>query len=122
MGLCEIPILLLKLREHPHILDGNDRLVGEGRDELYLIIGEGLRLHPFEGEDSDEGTLSEHRNSQQGSVASHALSFSHLIVGISQDVGNMNRPAFKRSAPGDRSSSGADRVSRPEISRFGGAS
>ena len=32
----------LHLLEQPHVLDGDDRLVGEGLDELDLLVGEWL--------------------------------------------------------------------------------
>ena len=35
---------LLRLIEQPHILDGDDGLVGKGLEEQYLAIGEWLRL------------------------------------------------------------------------------
>jgi hypothetical protein len=42
----ELPVSYLQLGEQPHVLDGDDRLVGKRRDQLNLLIGEriGFRL------------------------------------------------------------------------------
>ena len=40
MGLRERAILLLEFGEQPHILDSNDRLVGEGLQKCDLCVGE----------------------------------------------------------------------------------
>ena len=37
---CELTALFLDLVEHPHVLDRDRGLVGEGRTELDLLVGE----------------------------------------------------------------------------------
>src|SRR5262245_65506634 len=44
MGRCEGAILLLQLREQPHVLDCDDRLVGESLEERDLVVGESAGL------------------------------------------------------------------------------
>src|SRR5713101_7952319 len=39
--LSERPVLLLKLREQPDVLDGDNGLVGEGLEQGDLVVGEG---------------------------------------------------------------------------------
>src|SRR5260370_30100157 len=38
--LRELPALVLDLAEQPHVLDGDCRLVGKGRDQIDLFVGE----------------------------------------------------------------------------------
>ena len=38
--LRELPALVLDFVEQPHVLDRDHRLVGEGRDQLDLLVGE----------------------------------------------------------------------------------
>ena len=46
MGLCERTVLLLEFRKEPHVLDGDDRLVGEGLEERDLLRRERPDLGP----------------------------------------------------------------------------
>ena len=41
----EFALAHLHLVEQPRVLDGNDRLVGEGGDQLDLLVGEWPRRH-----------------------------------------------------------------------------
>jgi hypothetical protein len=40
----ELAVFVLNLVEQPHVLDGDHRLVGEGRRQLYLLVGERPRF------------------------------------------------------------------------------
>ena len=50
----------LKFLEQADILDGDDGLVGKGRHEFYLSVGEGLDLGLPNREDPAKGISSEH--------------------------------------------------------------
>ena len=50
----EIAVANLQLLEEADVLDGDDGLVGEGRDKLDLLVGEGLHLGAPEREGADE--------------------------------------------------------------------
>ena len=46
MSLGDSAVLLLQFREQAHVLDGDDGLVGEGLEQLDLLLREGLHLTP----------------------------------------------------------------------------
>src|SRR5215510_6817214 len=54
----------LELSQEPGVLDGDHRLVGEGGDQLDLLVGKGLNLILCQREDSQEDILPEHWHSQ----------------------------------------------------------
>jgi hypothetical protein len=51
-SLVQVPVSRLELREQPHVLDRDGRLVGEGRDQLDVLVREGPDLIPLQTEDS----------------------------------------------------------------------
>src|SRR5262249_5347680 len=90
----QVTIALLQFLEQPHILDGDDRLVGEGFEELDLLIRERPdRLSP-DNDHSNGDTFPEHRNSEYGPETADFLSLRPLIIGVRQNIVNMNRPSF----------------------------
>src|SRR5262249_30111564 len=91
-GLGEVAVSRLELAQQARVLDGDDRLVGEGRDQLDLLVGEGLDYGSMQGEESDKGVLSDHGDAQQGPEAEYLLCFGFLILRVRQDVGDMNGP------------------------------
>ena len=64
MGLGERAVLLLQFREQPHVLDGNDGLVGEGLHEGDLRVGEEAGLLARQGNGADAAALPQHRSAQ----------------------------------------------------------
>src|SRR5712692_10612822 len=96
-------ILLLQLGEQPHVLDRDDGLVGEGRYQVNLLVGEGTNLSAPQRESTDEHTLPEHRNSQQRAEAAKLLRLGQLILGIRQDIEDMNCPVLQGNPPRSRS-------------------
>src|SRR5437773_9855996 len=59
-GLGEVAIAGFQLFEQPYILDGDDRLIGEGLKERDLLILEGLGLVPAHGCRSDQLLCAQH--------------------------------------------------------------
>ena len=55
---------LLCLVEEPHILDGDHRLVGEGLEQLDVMIGECSGLRPRDTNDADGSSLT-HQGREQ---------------------------------------------------------
>src|SRR5262245_29634503 len=51
---CLLLQRLLRLVEQPHVLDRNDRLVGEGFEQFYVIVCEGPRLRMAHRDHSDD--------------------------------------------------------------------
>src|SRR5262245_14731971 len=72
MGLGERQVLLLQLREQPHVLNGDDGLVGEGLEEFDLFIQE----RPWRGASyrngADGSALSQHGDTENASIAYRA--------------------------------------------------
>src|SRR5262245_36341258 len=68
MGLGQRTLLLLQLLEQPHVLDGNDGLVGERLEQRDLLIRELPYLLPAKEERSDRHAFPEKRYSEAGSM------------------------------------------------------
>src|SRR5262249_13477637 len=49
----ELARALLFGLEQPHVLDRDHRLVGEGREQLYLLVGEGAHNRPGQRQRAD---------------------------------------------------------------------
>jgi hypothetical protein len=58
-GFGQITSTRLYFVEQPHVLDRNYRLVGEGRDQLNLLVCEGIHLIAREREDTDRCALAQ---------------------------------------------------------------
>src|SRR5882724_10216361 len=112
----------LQLLEQSNGLNGDHRLVGEGCDQLDLLVVEELDFSPPDHDYSNEGALSEHGNSQDRSETSPRLDFQvlQLVFKISQDIWDLNHLALKGDPPDDSASPRADWVSLKEIFQLGG--
>src|SRR5262249_49153486 len=62
----------LQLGEQAHVLDGDDRLVGEGLEEGDLVIGEAAGLAAGHGQRTDRLVMSEQRHHHQAPVPTDA--------------------------------------------------
>src|SRR5262249_53667342 len=78
----------LQLLKQADILYGDDRLVGERRDQLNLRVGEGSDDGALNDDHSNESALSEHGNSQDRSETAPHLDFQPLqfVCRVSEDV------------------------------------
>jgi hypothetical protein len=112
----------LQLLEEADILDSDYCLVGECRNQLYLLVGEGLDFSSPDHDYSNEGALTEHGNSQDRSETSSRLDFQilQLVFRVSQNVWDMNCLVFKGNPPDDSTSPRANWVSLKEIFQVGG--
>ena len=63
----------LHLVEQAHVLDGDHRLVGEGRDQLDLLVGERPDLLAVDDDGADRARLPEHRNARDASATAAQL-------------------------------------------------
>ena len=59
----------LELRKQPHVLDRDHRLLGEGLEQLDLLVRERPRLGPSDSDRSHRLALAQHRDHQQASEA-----------------------------------------------------
>jgi hypothetical protein len=62
VGFCECLVLKLQFLEQPHVLNGDDRLVGEGLDERGLLVGERLDLAAVDCDRADETPILDQRH------------------------------------------------------------
>ena len=58
----ELPRALLLRLEQPHVLDGDDRLIGEGRHQLDLLFGKWIHLIAGEPEHADRRSAAQERH------------------------------------------------------------
>src|SRR5262245_58492169 len=80
----------LYLLKQPSVLDGNHCLVGEGRHQLDLLFCEWLNGLAQQHDDADLVTVPEQGHSQDGSETASALRLIKCIVGISENVANLD--------------------------------
>jgi hypothetical protein len=88
--LGELATLVLYLVEQAYVLDRDRRLVGEGRNELDLFVGEWAHLGAGQCQDADRDPLAQHRNPECGSNADQFPSLRKGVVRVGFDIGNMN--------------------------------
>jgi hypothetical protein len=68
--LGEIIRALVQLVEQPRVLDGDDGLAGEARDQRDLLVGKRAHLLTVQGEHADQLVLLEHRHEEDGAHSS----------------------------------------------------
>src|SRR5215831_3962842 len=92
MGRRKRLVLLFELREQPHVLDGDDGLVGEGLEQRDLLVGEGVDFGPADYDHADRYTFAQKRRRQHGAKAT--TNPWKLRLQPRRDVIDMDRPAF----------------------------
>src|SRR5262249_43299320 len=95
-----------QLAKQTSVLNGDIRLIREGRHELCLLVRERAYLVAGEHKNTNCRALSEKRHAEASSVAECLLIASLPILGVVQHVRNMNCPTFHRYPPGDAASIG----------------
>src|SRR5262247_3189854 len=93
---------LLQFIEQADVLDGDDSLVGEGRYQIHLLVGERLHVWTANRDYSDDGPLTKHRDREDGAMhlLLSRLILGPLILGIRQDVRNVNHPTLQCRSSG----------------------
>ena len=104
----QVAVARLQLREQPDVLDGNDRLLGEGPEQLHLLVREepdGVSPH---NDRPDGGALPEQWHRREASIG-HRLGDTPLAIGrICRDVRDLGHGAAQ-----DRATCGAVLGGRP---------
>src|SRR5215831_5903631 len=77
----QVTVARLQLFEQTHILDGDNRLIGEGRYQLDLLLGERLDFISVQTENTDKDSFSEHWDSQDRPIAANLLKLGRLVLG-----------------------------------------
>ena len=97
--LGELTALVLDFVEQPHVLDRDCGLVGEGLNQLDLLVGEGAHLGAGQGEHADRHALAQHRYTE--GRANPGSSQVKRIILIGLYIRDMNRAAFEQRTSGD---------------------
>ena len=93
---CQFVGSFIQFFKQPHILDGDNRLVSEGFEELDLRRGEGARLVATCAQHSNEFPLLTKRNGQVG--AKPADDAQHWKIVLRAKVGNVERAMLTHPA------------------------
>jgi hypothetical protein len=99
-SLCELAALVLDFVEQSHVLDGDHRLIGEGRNQLNLLGSEWTHGTTRESNHSNRGSVAEQRYAKHGTVTAEFLRFGQLVLGISLRIEDLHSRAFKQSSTG----------------------
>ena len=86
---CKLPALVMDFVEQPHVLDRDHRLVGEGGDQLDLLVGERFHRASRQCNDADRRSFPQQRDAEDGAIAGN---FRGLlwIFRIAPNIGDMN--------------------------------
>ena len=84
------------------ILDGDDRLVGEGSDKFDLPVGKGLHRLTPEDDNPGDGPLTQQRNAKHGSGSPELDRLDQSEFRIGRDIGDMDDPPLENGASGNR--------------------
>src|SRR5215471_1723032 len=68
-GLGQLAVPRLELREQAHVLDGDDRLVGEGSQQRYLSLRERSSLGSSDADGADGPTFPEHGHDEIAAIS-----------------------------------------------------
>src|SRR6516165_7677766 len=95
----------LYLVEQPHVLDRDQRLVGESGDELDLPVRERLDVIALETDDGDHYAVAQQRSPEHGALPADLLGLQHVVLGISQAIRQVNRFSLNRGSADQRAAS-----------------
>src|SRR5262249_7460112 len=89
------------------VLDGDDRLVGEGGDKFHLPDCKWTRRSPCDADGANGIAVSKERHRHSRTVVAQFVSFKQTVLWIRQHVRNVDQPAFEYG-----SSSGTSSIQR----------
>ena len=104
---------LLQFLQQPHVLDGDNRLIGKGRHQIDLSCGKRSRIGSEDDNDTDRNTLSKQRDAEYRSEIYELRDI--MIFRISSKIGNVNHSAFQHGSSCDRLLSDTRWVSLNEV-------
>src|SRR6516164_11818638 len=104
-----------QLIQKARVLDGDHRLVGEGGNELDLLLCK--RFHPLARhcDDANGRSLSQQRNAEYRAKAVHFHAPVEPIFRIRQDIGDLNGLAFHHRSSGNGPASQLNRMTIHEL-------
>ena len=117
--LAQIVGARLNLIEQPHVLDGDDGLVGEGLQQRDLTISEWPHLEPINENYSQHLVRFEHGNREYGSKGFH-LPRPVSVLGVGLGIEHVDGTLLEGGARSGAGPSGQDWILFDESSDFGG--
>ena len=94
----------LHLVEQPHVLDRDHRLIGEGGDQLDLLVRERPYGASYERDDADRISFTQQGNSKDGPKTKRLLHVQIRVFRVRQHVGHMNGLCCRHRSSDDASS------------------
>ena len=91
----------LDLLEQPDVFNGDHRLVSECRDQINLLWVEGFRPCLGNKDHAHDLAIPQQRGAQRSSITADLLRFHEGIIGVSQDVRNVDNACSERTSAGD---------------------
>ena len=76
--------------EQAHVLNGDHRLVGEGLDQLDLLLGEWPYGSPLIGQTGQLEPLTKKRHPEDCAISSRVLRFHERVFWVSKNIRNLN--------------------------------
>src|SRR5262249_19252012 len=98
----------LHLVEQPQVLDCDHRLVGERRDQFYLLVGKRPHCGSLQDDDADRSAFAEERDPKR--CAHIELPVKHYVVRISPNIWGMDDLAFEKGSSRHRAPTRGDRI------------
>src|SRR4030095_1508144 len=114
----KLPGPRLHFLEEAHVLNRDGGLVGKGRYQLDLLVGEGSDFVPVQAEHAKKDLFPEHRDRQHSPKATNSPKLGYLILRIRRYIGNLNRAALHRSSTNRRPTSRGYRSSRKKFTEL----
>ncbi len=123
---CQIAVARLQLLEQPHVLDGDQRLIGERAKQLDLSLAELAWLTPTDGDRADGASFVKHGHGQRRAKTTRHRCLRDTVLLVDQDIRDMgdravtNRPRRCRctaSTHGVRAPNGIDSLRARAIHR-----
>src|SRR5262249_25865125 len=92
----------------------------KGVSSFNLLLGERAHGTARQRQRAERSAFAQQRHTDHGAPASQLLLFRLPVLGISQNVGDVNHAAFKRNTPDKRLSSGREAIMLHVLLIFGG--
>jgi hypothetical protein len=90
---------LLRLVEEAHVLDRDGGLIGEGCQQLDLLVGECPHFLAPHDDDADDRVAADHRRAEHGAVAAETLRLGLPVVGIGERIQDLHGLPLEHDAP-----------------------
>ena len=101
--LLQIARQLAQLGQEPRVLDRDDRLVGEGADQLDLALAERLDPAAAKRDHADRLAFAQQRYAERRADVANRNRLGHRVVRVCGDIGNVEHLTFERGSTSHRS-------------------